>query len=1012
MSPLDLSSQVDGLLEAFENAAVSTRVPDLEPFLPPAGDPARAEAVRELVRVAIELRWSRGERPDPEEYLDRFPELAESAALAEVAFEDYRQRILAGEQPDRESYRGRFGIDVTDWPGPDAGTARPSHTSFVTPLPPVETPTERIVRRSALSDQKVEPVTTAMPERGQVFAGFRLLRELGRGAFGRVYLAEQTDLADRRVALKVSPRLADEVRTLARMQHTNIVPVYSAHRVPPFTAVCMPYFGATTIAGVLFDLSSETRPASGHAIAEAVRRRRLALPKSDALPPAMSTLESCSIENAVLWIGERLADALAHAHERGIVHRDIKPANVLIADDGQPMLLDFNLASDDNDTAAERARIGGTLPYMAPEQVRLFGGSKDKLDGRADIYSLGTLLFQLLTGRLPYSDHFGETETVLNQMRADRSGPIPRLRYFNPRVTPAVESIVRKCLEPDPTNRYASAGDLRDDLARQLANLPLKFAAEPSLRERAHKWVRRHPKLVSPAAVCGYMAAALLIASAITVRLSLDARARRQDAERIGAYRQYEQFLTLADRVKVAAGSPEKSAEVLRTGSEALDRYGATEPGWEDRQEVIRLPENERERLKSEVGELAFLTARAAALIRRDSEVAIRLSELAERSLTPDAKPAAAAQRSELTGVSPEAIAAAVGNGSRGDFLRACDLAARGRHRNALPIVTRFLAQHPEDFGGWFLKARCHDVLGQFEEARADYSTSAALRPLSPRPLAARGELVFRKGKDLGQSRADLDRALQLDPNFADARLTRSLVFHAMGKYQEALADLNDLAADDLCPTRVFFARARVRDALKDKAGADADRAEGMKREPRDPASFVTRGLFRADSDPNGGLADFRAAEELDPFYADAMVNQAWLLGEKMNRHKEAIAATDRLLKLYPDHMNGRTGRAVLLARIGRTEEAIAEARRCVATAPHESAYYQAGCVFAIVSAKDPAYRDEGLKLISTALLRGFGHDFLLTDNDLDALRGDERFRKLFEGVKVMKEFAQPGSKR
>jgi tetratricopeptide (TPR) repeat protein len=1012
MSPLDLTSQIDGLVEAFENAAAATRVPDVEPFLPPPGDPARSEAVRELTRVAMELRWARGERPDPAEYLDRFPELADSVALADIAFEDYRQRILAGERPSRDTYRRRFGVDVADWPGPEAGTARPSHTSFVTPLPVADTPTELILRQPAFSKPSAEPGKRALPESGEVFAGFWLLRELGRGAFGRVYLAEQIELADRQVAIKVSPRLAGEVRTLARMQHTNIVPVYSAHRVPPLTAVCMPFFGATTLAGVLSDLIIETRPISGRAIAESIRRRRIVSTPNNANSPAMAIFESSSFEDAVLWIGERLADALSHAHERGIIHRDIKPANVLMADDGQPMLLDFNLAADENDSAAEHARIGGTLPYMAPEQVRVFGGSTEKVDGRADVYSLGTLLFQLLTGRLPYPDHLGDTELILTQMQADRSGPIPGLRQHNPRVTPAVESIVRKCLEPDPTRRYASAVHLRDDLARQRANLPLKFAAEPSIRERAGKWVRRHPKLVSPAAICAYMAAALLAASAITVRLSLDARARRQDAERIDAYRKYEDFLTLADRVKMSAGSPDKSADVFHSGSEALDRYRATEPGWEDRPEVVRLPANERERLKSEVGELAFLTARAAALLRRDAELARKLNELAERSLAPDARSAAVTQRSDLTGVSPAEISAAVGSGTRGDFLLACDLSARGRHRDALALVTRFVAQNPQDFGGWFLKAHCHDVLGQYEEARGDYAICAALRPLSPRPVAARGELAFRQGKDLDQARADLDRALQLDPNLADARLTRALVLRALGKHQEALADLNELAVDDLCPTRVFFARARVKEALKDGTGAAADRAEGMKREPRDPASFVTRGLFRAANDPDAALADFRAAEELDPFFADAMVNQAWLLGEKMHRPEEAISATDRLLRLYPDHMNGRVGRAVLLARIGRTDEAIAEARRCVATAPHPSAYYTAGCVFAIVSVKDPAHRDEGLKLISTALLRGFGHDFLLTDDDLDSLRDDERFRKLIDGVKVMKELGQTGLKR
>src|SRR5205807_1486686 len=114
-------------------------------------------------------------------------------------------------------------------------------------------------------------------------------------------------------------------------------------------------------------------------------------------------------------------------------------------------------------------------------------------------YSLGAVLFQLLTGHLPYAEHTGETELVLKHMHADRSGPVPTLREYNPDITPAIESIVRKCLEQDANNRYQSAEALRDDLSRHRADLPLKYAAEPSVRERASKWVRRHTRLVSPA---------------------------------------------------------------------------------------------------------------------------------------------------------------------------------------------------------------------------------------------------------------------------------------------------------------------------------------------------------------------------------------------------------------------------------------------------------------------------------------------------------------------------------
>src|SRR5205823_4570612 len=210
---------------------------------------------------------------------------------------------------------------------------------------------------------------------------------------------------------------------------------------------------------------------------------------------ALVFLESASHADATMWIGERLADALAHAHERGVIHRDIKPANVLVSDDGQPMLLDFNLAQDENE--ADRARAGGTFPYMAPEQMAAFAGGPRKVDRRADVYALGVLLFQLLARKRPYPDHAGDTAVVVARTLEDRGGPPPRLRQLNPEVTPAVESIVRKCLESDVAKRYQSAADLRDDIARHRANLPLRYASEPSLYERAGKWVRRHPRLVS-----------------------------------------------------------------------------------------------------------------------------------------------------------------------------------------------------------------------------------------------------------------------------------------------------------------------------------------------------------------------------------------------------------------------------------------------------------------------------------------------------------------------------------
>src|SRR5207248_1178945 len=125
-------------------------------------------------------------------------------------------------------------------------------------------------------------------------------------------------------------------------------------------------------------------------------------------------LEGLTYVEAVLWIGARLADGLAHAHERGIIHRDLKPANMLLTDDGQPMLLDFNLSTN----AAVRAnpsaaRIGGTLPYMSPEQLEAFQDGKTPMDGRSDLYSLGLIVFQLLTGTHPFPMRKGTIKEII-----------------------------------------------------------------------------------------------------------------------------------------------------------------------------------------------------------------------------------------------------------------------------------------------------------------------------------------------------------------------------------------------------------------------------------------------------------------------------------------------------------------------------------------------------------------------------------------------------------------------
>ena len=373
---------------------------------------------------------------------------------------------------------------------------------------------------------------------GSEFLGFRLLAELGAGTFGRVYLASQENLADRHVVLKIAPHLFDEPRTLAQLQHNHIVPIYSVHEWGDFQAVCMPFLGMTTLADVLSDLKERpAMPESGSYILNLINARSMATanvrrflapetrtPGHTGLgpPPARA-----SYVEEILWLAVRIADGLAHAHGRGILHRDLKPANILLTDNGQPMLLDFNLSEDTKrDASIAPARVGGTLRYMAPEQLAAVKEGITFGDQRSDLYSFGLILHELLTGRHPHDLRFGPIPVCLHERQTEFL-KAPEVRGWNKAVSPGTESIVRHCLEPDPSKRYQTAQELHEDLRRQAEHLPLRFAAEPSLRERARKWTRRHPRLMLSTGVAALAALLLIaIASVCFLRVSHLDRAR------------------------------------------------------------------------------------------------------------------------------------------------------------------------------------------------------------------------------------------------------------------------------------------------------------------------------------------------------------------------------------------------------------------------------------------------------------------------------------------------------
>ncbi len=883
------------------------------------------------------------------------------------------------------------------------------------------------------------------PDAGTTFLGFDLVKQIGQGAFARVFLARQQELGNRSVALKLTTESSGESHVLAQLLHTNIVPIYSVHKDGPFHAVCMPFLGTTTLADVVRNLRSRALPDSGRYLVQTLQEQRSShhsalygsdqhrLPAALADQPLETTpngdigepgtqiildkLQGLSYVDAVLWLACQLTDGLAHAHERGIVHRDLKPANVLLTDEGQPMLLDFNLARDTKRQEAEGARLGGTLPYMSPEQLRaLDEGASSTLDTRSDLYSFGVILYELLTGHFPFPSRSGPTREVVQHMFRDRQHASPSLRRWNRSVTPALEAIVRRCLEPDPAKRYQTARDLEEDLHRQRDHLPLRHVAEPSWRERMSKWARRHPRLTSLSTMSG-LALGLVVILAVCLD-SASARLRRFEAAE--HLQRFEHDLRAAQFLLTSPSADADEAEqVLQLGRRALDRLAIVDDStWRQRPEFTHLPVPQQCRLESGTQGLLLMLARARAVQAVDLPAgteqaaglrrALHFNERAEKEGAAQNLPHALwgqrAQLLALLGDQAQAkqfrdkAAAADPKNSQDSYLAARDLVARGRWRDALPLLENATRDDPQSLPAWFLLGRCRDGLSQDKEAGACFTTCIALDPKAARAYFHRGLAELRL-KDYAPAEADFSRVLELEPKNADAFLNRALARHGLDRTREAIADLDQGLALKTPHTRVFFMRARLRERAGDRDGAKSDRDEGLKRQPADDLSWAARGFARLPADPKGALSDFCKALDVNPRSLPALVNAAHVLSENLGQTAEAIRHLDRAVELFPDYVPARVGRGILFARLGRRDLAHKDAADSLGRTADPATVFRAARIYSLTSKKVPADRNEALRLLKSALKQGHGFDLLETSPDLSPLREVREFRRLVDAA-------------
>jgi tetratricopeptide (TPR) repeat protein len=737
-----------------------------------------------VVRLAAEMarRWRAGDRPVTEEFLTRHPELWDQPEEAvDLVYEEICLREEAGQKAAAEEVLARF----PQWRGP--------------------------LERFLECHRMLDPGRAAprFPEVGDVLGDCRLLAELGRGAQGRVFLATQQALGDRLVVLKLTPCHGHEHLALARLQHTNIVPLYFAWDDPErnLRILGMPYYGGATVARLLErlrDVPPEDR--SGPGLLQALDwEAGPAPPPTPEHSPVRHYLERATYVQAVCYLAGLLADALQYAHERGLVHLDVKPSNVLLAADGTPMQLDFHLARPPLRADGPAPEwLGGTPAYMAPEQraaVHALAEGRPLPGGvgaGADVYALGLLLHEALGGAGPHP----------------AGTAAPRLDRLNPAVSRGLADLVAKCLADDPRRRYDSAADLAGDLRRHALDLPLQ-GVHNRWGERWQKWRRREPRGLRRAVAA---IALLLVAAGVTwvaVRGWRDADAGMKQARAAADYADAVRELhRIATRLRFASADARLPAGAADTDLDARCRSV-----WERRLAVLdRLgaePPDEQTAIRTDLLDLGLLWA-----------------DQPGRRVTPDGASGAgqdASRGPDEVQTLPEPTDPPGRHYALGrSYYQAGDLArADGEFRAALRLDPHCLWSH-------FYHGICAYRRRQYEEAVLAFTACVALAPApdqAAQHLYNRARAAAAAGRP-EQALADYNLALEYDPGLADAALNRAALKYRAHLYAEALTDLRRAQEGGANPATVCYNRALVQEAQGEHAAALASAEDALRHDP------------------------------------------------------------------------------------------------------------------------------------------------------------------------------------
>ncbi len=854
------------------------------------GRPSRLDAAL----AAFEEAWRRGLDPRPEDWLGRL-DPARPAEATELIYHAFCLAESDGLGPEPADYLARF----------------PAHRSALS----------RLFELHALASSgdfaSAGPaVADHLPVAGDEIGPYYLVRELGRGGFARVFLAEQADLDGRSVVVKVTTRPSPEPKLLARARHPHIVEVLTASTSDDgmLQVVCMPFLGGATLAAVVAARGGRPR-SRGDLLARLDRASAPEYPASDQPRPSREVLARASHPRAVAWIFARLAEALDHAYRRGVAHGDIKPTNILLTADAVPMLFDFNLAVDRRDEIPA-GLSGGTLAYMPPERLRALAdasAAEAPLDRhRADLYALGLVLVEALTGAspaVPASE--GGSWGLASALAEARAGGVSAFPGWDELPIPAgLRSILAHCLAADPADRYADGRALAEDLDRWRSDLAPVFAPDAAWPARAARWARRKRLAIAAGVVtlAAASAAAAAVGAAFRSTLRDEARAR------------YDRFVDKDDHGlfgfrTLASWSP-RGGDPADLASRKLHFYDIVDDAdWRRRDDVTALAESDRADLEILMLEQVYRLARAWA-DRPNSEGDWRRAlALADRECSRVPAPALVALRDELRSrlglAAPAAEAAPMPVPGWADAYLAGVAAEPLRARGALGHYERAIAERPDLVWPRYRAAAAGCRIALYSSASKHLRAAISRRPDNPALHTHLATALLMAGH-LEEAAEECDRALAIEPDFAEAYRTRAIIDDrlARGALRRADGDRFALLTRFLGPAQAqkLDLHSFLHEMLGHRRGGDSHRDRLV-----------------------------REIVAVDPANPEARLVEANTLAGS-GRLAEAVDRLDAVLRDRPEHLLARYNRAIYLRRLGRPET-LAEYEAVIADPRFEELY-------------------------------------------------------------------------